>query len=376
MGEARAGKSNLIAAIRAVLDPESAPISPSDLGPEVTQVHIEAQLEDGTHLELRSMRDGAPAARQSGAPPVVFVPALLRSGPLVAPSGPWDPIAGTAAHLLTAAIGELEGRRAALAPDITSTASAQALVNGMESFRTSGVSGLIVLIEEPELYLPPHAQRYLYRLLVSLAAAGNQVVYSTHAPTFLNVSRLEDLVLVERRAQGGTRVVQPEPLPTDEDFRAMSEFDSSRSELFLSRVAVLVEGRTEQLALPFVFQALGHDVDREGISIVACEGKANVALVAQVCRLAGVPFIAVHDRDAASGRQPSFEERVLNDLIGRMAGEDRRVELIPDFEGIAGLRSHRHKPEHAWSRFRSLAVSEIPEPLVRIVHLARKATIP
>ena len=37
----------------------------------------------------------------------------------------------------------------------------------------------------------------------------------------------------------------------------MTEFDAARSELFLARAAVLVEGLTEKLVLPFVFAALG-----------------------------------------------------------------------------------------------------------------------
>ena len=72
-------------------------------------------------------------------------------------------------------------------------------------------AGLILLIEEPELYLRPQAQRYLYRLLRDFAAAGNQVLYSTHAPAFLNVGRLEELALVEHHADAGTAIVQPGP---------------------------------------------------------------------------------------------------------------------------------------------------------------------
>jgi hypothetical protein len=43
----------------------------------------------------------------------------------------------------------------------------------------------------------------------------------------------------------------------DDELRELGEFDTERSELFLSQTAVLVEGRTEKLVLPFVFEALG-----------------------------------------------------------------------------------------------------------------------
>ena len=59
---------------------------------------------------------------------------------------------------------------------------------------------------------------------------------------------------------------------------------------------LLVEGRTEKLTFPLVFQALGHDADREGISIVECGGKPNMPLFVRVCQSAQVPYVVVHER--------------------------------------------------------------------------------
>jgi len=228
---------------------------------------------------------------------------------------------------------------------------------------------MVLLIEEPELFLPPQTQRYLYRLLRHLATAGNQVLYSTHSPAFLKVARLHELVLTEHRAETGTRLVQPDPLPRDEEFRANSEFDAARGELFLARAAILVEGQTEQLALPFVFHALGYDPDQLGISIVECGGKANIPVIARVAMAVGIPFLAVHDRDALLNQKPNQSENNLNQLIGRMAGA-YRIELIPDFEGVTGLKGHKHKPERAWRSFAQLKPDEIPKPLIDIVKMA------
>lgn len=228
----------------------------------------------------------------------------------------------------------------------------------------------MILIEEPELYLRPQAQRYLYRLLREAASSGNQVIYSTHSPAFLNVARLEELVFVERRRYGYSTVTQPEALPADDEFRAQSEFDAERSELFLARAAVLVEGLTEKLALPFVFRALGYDPDREAISIVECGGKSNIPLFARVCAAVGVPFVAVHDRDAPPGIPPSVEDVALNDLIAVTSGTGRTVVLEPDFEAVAGLSGHRHKPMRAWGRFRSLGREEFPPELARVVEIS------
>lgn len=53
---------------------------------------------------------------------------------------------------------------------------------GLETWGEAGITGLIVLMEEPELFLPPQPQRYLYRLLRTVAGQGNQILYSTHSP--------------------------------------------------------------------------------------------------------------------------------------------------------------------------------------------------
>lgn len=44
--------------------------------------------------------------------------------------------------------------------------------------------------------------------------------------------------------------------------------------------------------------------------------------------------------------------------------------LEPDFEGVAGLRGHRHKPQKAWLRFQDLAGDDVPQPLRRAVAIA------
>jgi hypothetical protein len=374
VGEANAGKSNLLLAIRALLDPAAATLGVEDasLGGD-GQILIDGSLAGGGELSLASRPPGAPRLSGCKAPPVAFLPGELRTSDVLAPAVSVGN-AGVAPALgrLSEALAERMGASA----DSSATVPAVSFVNAIEACCASGVRGLVLLIEEPELYLRPQAQRYLYRLLRRFADAGNQVIYSTHSPSFLNVARLEELALVQRHPSSGTSIMQPQPITPDDDFRVLSEFDAERSELFLARAALLVEGQTEKLAFPFVFDALGHDPDREGISIVACGGKSNIPLFARVCRAARVPFIAVYDRDAPRGRRPARSARSLNARIAQIAGPERTVMLAPDFEGAAGLSGHQHKPERAWRRLRSLPPERIPPPLLdavrRVLALTRE----
>jgi AAA domain, putative AbiEii toxin, Type IV TA system len=361
VGEARSGKSNVLRAVRALLDPQ-APLEREDVRRDGSAtIAVEGRLADGRRLALDAEPPAVSRSAPDGAPPVLFLPAARRGDTLLD--------AGAVPEAARRALEVFRATLAAAEPDGADAASAGALVAAVDACCDAGVEGLVLLVEEPELFLRPQTQRYLYRRLRAFAGGGNQVVYTTHAPALLNVARLEELALVEHDPKRGTRVTRPQPLESDEAFRVVSEFDAERSELFLARSAILVEGRTEKLVLPSVFAALDQDADRAGVSIVECGGKSNIPVFAQICRSCGIPFIVVHDRDAEPGKDPIPQEVALNDLIAATAGAERIVVLEPDFEGVAGLRGHSNKPERAWNHFSTPGV-EVPEPLERAVRLA------
>jgi predicted ATPase len=360
VGEADAGKSNLLAAIRAALDPAAAPLTAADMTEGGKgEVSIRVRLADGREVALEGTPRRNTVTGGSNVPPTLFLPAEDRAGAMLAA---WTPkTEGPAARVFARALAHH-------APTLAA-ARADAVLQAVESCSSKGLGGLLLLIEEPELYLRPQAQRYLYRLLRQFALAGNQVIYSTHSPAFLNVTRLDELVFVERLPVTGTHALQPEPVSADEDFRVMTEFDAARSELFLARAVVLVEGLTEKLVLPFVFAALGYDVDREAISIVECGGKPNIPLFARICKAIGIPFVVVHDSDRKTSGRLAPAEQALNALIADTAGEEQIVVLDPDFEAVAGLAGRRHKPEHAWKEFAERAAAEMPGQLVHVAEL-------
>lgn len=350
VGEASSGKSTVLTAIWSLLEAAAAVPTADDVSHGGDRVHIEADF-DGRTIFLDARPPATLNLNREGAPPALFLPAALRGAGVAAP-------ASARAALRAARLLE----------------HGESLVEGIERLTEGGVRGLVVLIEEPELYLSPQAQRYLYRLLRRLAGGGNQVLYTTHASTFLNVAHLEELALVRHREASGTSLCQPQALATDESFRALSEFDAERSEIFLARAALLVEGMTEKLALPFAFDALGYDADREAVAIVECGGKANIPLFARICVECGIPFVVVHDRDAPRGELPNESEQVTNAAIVKVAGRSRVVTLTPDFEALVGVTSRRgRKPRKAIARFRN--GSPVPKPLVdavqRVVDAAR-----
>jgi predicted ATP-dependent endonuclease of OLD family len=343
VGEASSGKSTVLTAIWTLLEAAAPPPTIDDISHGASgRIHLEAQLEKGASIFLDARPPDTLNLNRAGAPPVLFLPANLRSRSLVAPAS---------------------GRGAADVAELFQPPFAQhhwsqadgglQLVMGMERLLASNLRRFVLLIEEPELYLSPHGQRHLFNVLRKLAHRGNQILYSTHAPVFLSVDRIEDLALVRHTKSSGTTLFQPEPLAEAEAFRVLSEFDSDRAELFLARAALLVEGRTEKLSFPLVFDALGIEPDKEGILVLECGGKGNMPLFARICNACDIPYVIVHDRDAPKGQRPVDSERIVNRQIQGVAGRRRTVVLVPDFEAVSGLsaRGKGHKPRHAYRRY-------------------------
>lgn len=358
VGESSSGKSTVLSAIWTLLEAAAPMPTAVDVSHGFTRVHVEATLGERT-LFLDARPPATLNLNREGAPPALFFPANLRPTTLLAPTD----------HPAKRAVGVVRGDE--------TTDGGLSLVRSMAALVEARVRGLVVLIEEPELYLSPPAQRHLHRLLRRLAVRGrNQVLYSTHSPVFLGVDRLEELVLVRHDDRTGTTLLQPDALGRSKAFRIFAEFDAERAEVFLSRAVMLVEGRTEKLAFPFVFEALGYDPDQEAISIIDCAGKGNIPLFAEICNACSVPYVVVHDRDAPRGTQPADAERIANEAIVRVAGRRRTVQLVPDFEAVTGLRARRGKPAAAFKRFQG-GDGEVPGPLrqavERVVAAARRA---
>jgi len=358
VGESSSGKSTVLAALWTLLEAAAPMPTAADVSHGYSRVHVEATIRRRT-LFLDARPPATLNLNREGAPPSLFFPANLRPTTLLAPT---DQDGSPAVELVRGARTDDGG--------LSLICAVAALVDARER-------GHVVLIEEPELFLSPPAQRHLHRLLHRLASRGrNQVLYSTHATIFLGVDKLEELVLVRHDERTGTTLLQPEAVTRTQAFRLLAEFDAERAELFLSRGVMLVEGRTEKLAFPFVFRALGYDADQEAIAIIDCAGKGNIPLFAEICTACRIPYVVVHDRDAPRGTPPAEAEKISNDAILRIAGKKRTVALIPDFEGVTGLRARRGKPAAAFKRFQT-GDGDVPGPLrqavERVVAEARKA---
>ena len=175
--------------------------------------------------------------------------------------------------------------------------------------------GTVLVIDEPEANLHPLAQQWLATRLRHLAAPGLQVVVTTHSPYFVDLAKPQNLVMVKKGDDGATKVVQrsledlrtylvghgADPSRTQPEtlgsFYAAGATTEIISGLFARR-CVLVEGRTESLALPERLRARGLDVLREGIAVVPVEGIGNIAKWHRLYTALGIECFCLFDTDS------------------------------------------------------------------------------
>lgn len=217
-----------------------------------------------------------------------------------------------------------------------------------KSFRGDAVLG----IEEPELYLHPHAQRSLMKQFEALADAGNQLFISTHSAHFLDVARSDRIVRVERCEDDEEDVCTQVETASSEDFliarknlhpeREMS-VDSVRAfvrnvrtaemtEAFFAHVVIVVEGPSEREAIPIFARAQGLDFDEHGVSIVSAGGKSAIDTLFQLYDLHGLKTYTLFDND---GGKPS--EKAANRTLSRLLGgkeEDEPAACVKEDHAI------------------------------------------
>jgi putative ATP-dependent endonuclease of OLD family len=179
---------------------------------------------------------------------------------------------------------------------------------------------MIFAVEEPELYMHPQAQRTLRRVFKNITLNGDQVIFSTHSALLLDVSDFDEIIRVEaiQTAAGGTKTVytriwqlpmgamirdiqsrHPGVKATPESLRELysNAYHPMRAEGFFAKKIILVEGATEQYALPIYAEAAGHPLDNLNISVVDCGGKGPIDRLYRIFNELGIPCYMLFDYD-------------------------------------------------------------------------------
>jgi predicted ATP-dependent endonuclease of OLD family len=163
------------------------------------------------------------------------------------------------------------------------------------------------VVEEPELFLHPHAQRRVASLLRKIAnEPSTHVILTTHSASILAQTDMLDVVRVDRDDSGGTRCC-----------RLMASYDGldtwertltgDFAEMFFADRVVLVEGPSETIILPRIATAISGtggesiDPDRYNVSFINVGGKDKFHIFTSLLDEMRIEWRIVTDKDALAG---------------------------------------------------------------------------
>lgn len=218
--------------------------------------------------------------------------------------------------------------------------------------------GLILAIEEPELYQHPTKQRHLQNVLTQLSdgglpgvAARTQIMFATHSSLFVSVGRFDEIRLTRRisRAEGGT----PECDITHSTLQRVATrletahnrvpgaftphglrgrlhiLDAVLAEGFFADLVVLVEGVSDRAALIAASRLADFDFEANGVAVLQVDGKNNLDRPAAIFQELGIPLYVVWDCDAIA--EEFAKNRVLQRLLGAAEEYDAETRVTDGF---------------------------------------------
>lgn len=215
----------------------------------------------------------------------------------------------------------------------------EALTDGEAS---APMPGLVLAIEEPEVYQHPTKQRHFASVLTALSsgalpgvAATTQVIFASHSPLFVSTDRFDEIRLCRRtlvedqqfkecRLSVATLDQIAKELETGWN-RAPGSFtaESVRGRLhiinpevaegFFADLAVLVEGAGDRAAILATAALLKIDLQAQGVAILPAGGKPSLDRPSLIFKALGIPTYVVWDCDNG---QPAEMNRALLRLSG------------------------------------------------------------
>ena len=218
----------------------------------------------------------------------------------------------------------------------------------------------IIAIEEPGLYLHPHARHHFYNVLKEMTDSGTQVFYSTHDSEFLDLVSPQFIYLVKKE-NGTTQVYTfDESLSQIEAAKLVTKIAPKVTEIFFSKLVILVEGEIDRIAVSSLLEKNDIDINRFSISVLPCGSKNEIPFVGTILRKFNVPTITLFDED------PGKPSETRNEEIKITIGKDNVYIMCPNFEEIFGFKSKLSQIE-AIKHFDEISLSNYPDIFNRLL---------
>ena len=219
---------------------------------------------------------------------------------------------------------------------------------------------ILLAIEEPELYIHPQLGKLFYDVLVEFSDE-NQVIYSTHSTRFIDVSRYENIALLNKNRETGTKITNCDTsaftgLIDRKIYQGLSQLNNDVNELFFSKRVLLVEGPEDKLAVTETLKKIGRITNRSeeiDVTIIVAGGTGNIPFFTRVLNAFCIKYTILHDLDLRPGLTPaqvtSFTER--NQKIADVAKPNTIITFPIKLEDTVGMTHHFSDQYHALTFF-------------------------
>lgn len=214
---------------------------------------------------------------------------------------------------------------------------------------------LIVSIDEPELHLHPHSQRFFIHYLRDILSGKNekfnellkeifnldylkgQLITITHSPfILLNDYRYISRLYKENKKLkfiSGTKL----NIPNDK-IKDLHRFFGYLKEAFFARKVLVVEGDTELGAVTSLFDRIGTHIHSKGISVVNARSVDSVPNVMELFSKFGIEAYGYIDKDDGNLEKEKFkgfkiyqtEEEEFEDEIAECLSLDGLLNFLKD----------------------------------------------
>lgn len=236
---------------------------------------------------------------------------------------------------------------------------------------------LMILFEEPELYLHPRSQRVLFSTLQQLSSQ-HQVVVTTHSPLFFApgvTATFVRVAKVDRQPKPSGRLW---PVDFQTDAAKAQTFKLARFEntdpAFFSRRVVLFEGESDDFFLGHLAKQLdaNWDFEKRNVAMVRVSGKGNFSKYRSFFEAFGIEVKIVADLDAlfdgyehlgAPAEATQVRATAIQMIDERIAQLDIRPELRSEqIKDKAKQESFRTKYEAARMALRQFQQTQQLQP--------------
>ncbi len=274
-----------------------------------------------------------------------------------------------------------------------------------ENQNNSTYRPFIFLIEEPELYLHPQAQKELLNILYTISTY-DQVLYTTHSTHFISIENYLSLILVSKNNLDiGTKIkrIQSEifELESKEEFNMLMRFNPERNEMFFAKKIILIEGDVEKIILNGISDLLDNNLNTSNISVIECGGKYNLIYFLKILSHFDRPIVLIHDVDPLTEEESKdieelregglSEDRIekikrkkknfkenerIKNYIRNFPNKIGLITIDPNFEVLIGISPNkRYKPYKAFKYLNKLKINTIPSNIKKIIQFILDFTI-